>query len=152
MTWQLMTQNNNIPEMTKCWGRNVLVLAYEIILEINVYSQLNENISPHPRLKCLNTWPPVDAVLQVWGDMALLKEVHHLRLDLRAYRLILCPFCSVSCMWLKMWSFNLLLWNPTTISPTPLGTLLTTHKPNKKAFPPIRYICHSILLQQQKSN
>lgn len=46
MTWQLMTQNNNIPEMTKCWGRNVLVLAHEIILEINACSQLNEKIRP----------------------------------------------------------------------------------------------------------
>lgn len=47
VTWQLMTQNSNIPEMTKCWGRNVLVLAHEIILEINVCSQLNENTPPH---------------------------------------------------------------------------------------------------------
>lgn len=50
MAWQLMTQNNNIPEMTKCWGRNVLVLAYEIILEINVCSQLNENIPPQAQV------------------------------------------------------------------------------------------------------
>lgn len=59
-----MAQNSNIPEMTKRWGRNVLVLAHEIILESNICSQLNENIPR--RLKCLNTWPPVDTVLQVW--------------------------------------------------------------------------------------
>lgn len=49
----------------------------------------------HTQAQVFEHLAPVDTVLQVWEDMALLKEVHHLRLDLRAYRLTLFPFYSM---------------------------------------------------------